>query len=675
MSIQTNLHGRLRNTPLPLSHGLMPLFEAVVNSIESIDELGKAAKNSSIIVDVMRLNQKSMNLNSGSGPKEIIIGFNVTDTGVGFNDENMKSFETLDSEHKVDKGGRGVGRLLWLKAFNKIEISSVFKDGDVFKSREFSFNAANGVSDPVTNPHEASKCKTSVRLEGFEEKYQKASGKTLDSIASSLLEHCLWYFVREGSAPKMVINDGSETIELDHLYEEYMHSSAISEKFKVKNEEFEITHIKFRASSSKSHSISFCASKRLVKEDKLAGKVPGLTGRISDENGDFVYSGYIGSPFLDERVSSERTSFDVEEKTDPLFDKEISWEDIHKAALPIIREHLNDYLTANIEAGKKRVEEFVTKKAPRYRPILSRIPENALIVDPAISNKDLDLVLHKHLSRIEGQMLEEGHTIMSPKTDEKSEEYHARLQNYLNTVADMKKSDLANYVSHRRVVLDLLEVAIQRGDDGKYAREDFIHELIMPMRSDSNEVTLDSCNLWLVDERLAFHDYLASDKTLKSMPITGNEETKEPDLLALNVCDNPILMSEGKKLPLASIVVVEIKRPMRNDAKAGEDKDPIEQALGYLNRIRKGSVKTAGGRLIPNSNDIPGFCYVICDITPSIKDRCDFFDLTITSDNLGYFGFHEKFKSYIEVISFDRLLNAAKERNKAFFDKLGLPSI
>jgi hypothetical protein len=121
-------------------------------------------------------------------------------------------------------------------------------------------------------------------------------------------------------------------------------------------------------------------------------------------------------------------------------------------------------------------------------------------------------------------------------------------------------------------------------------------------------------------------------------------------------------------------VVVEVKRPMRNDAAAGEEKDPIKQALGYLNRIRKGQVSTANGRPIPNSDDIPGYCYVICDLTQSVIDRCEFFDLTITSDHMGYFGFHKKFKAYIEVISFDRLVNMANERNKAFFDKLGLPT-
>ncbi|MDR2221827.1 MAG: hypothetical protein LBE34_03710 [Flavobacteriaceae bacterium] len=127
-------------------------------------------------------------------------------------------------------------------------------------------------------------------------------------------------------------------------------------------------------------------------------------------------------------------------------------------------------------------------------------------------------------------------------------------------------------------------------------------------------------------------------------------------------------------LPLASITIVEIKRPIRNDAKAGEDKDPIEQALGYLKRVREGKVETQNGRLIPNSNDIPVFCYIICDIIDSVKNRCELFNLKVTHDKLGYFGYNENLKNYIEVISFDRLLNRAKDRNKAFFDKLGLPT-
>jgi hypothetical protein len=154
------------------------------------------------------------------------------------------------------------------------------------------------------------------------------------------------------------------------------------------------------------------------------------------------------------------------------------------------------------------------------------------------------------------------------------------------------------------------------------------------------------------------------------MPITGATSTTEPDLVALNVFDNPVVMSETKSPPYASLVVIELKRPMRND-----DSDPVEQALEYLQKIRKGKVKTAEGRPIPNPDEIPGFCYVICDLTPTIMDRCLYrHNLTVTHDHMGYFGYMTNRKAYVEVISFDRLLNGAKERNRAFFEKLGLPA-
>jgi hypothetical protein len=130
----------------------------------------------------------------------------------------------------------------------------------------------------------------------------------------------------------------------------------------------------------------------------------------------------------------------------------------------------------------------------------------------------------------------------------------------------------------------------------------------MPMRQTSNEVMLDSCNLWLVDERLAFHDYLASDKTVNAMPVTDSKSTREPDIVSLNVYDNPVLTSDTPTAPFASLTVVEIKRPMRNDASLGDDKDPVEQCLGYLERIRKGKVTTSAGRPIPNAAQLPGFC-------------------------------------------------------------------
>ncbi|MCY4122239.1 MAG: ATP-binding protein, partial [Acidobacteria bacterium] len=326
------------------------------------------------------------------------------------------------------------------------------------------------------------------------------------------------------------------------------------------------------------------------------------------------------------------------------------------------------------ERARERVSAFVAKQAPRYRPILGRISPDELNIDPDISDQELELTLHRHFADLERDLLHEGHDLLTPRHEETAQAYKLRIAEYLQKVEDIKMSDLVGYVAHRRVVLDLLEAAIKKGPEG-YAREDLIHTLIMPMRANSTKVVLDNCNLWLVDERLAFHNYLASDQTLHSMPITGATSTKEPDLLALNVFDNPILMSETRSAPYASLVVIELKRPMRNDAALGEEKDPVQQALQYLNRIRRGKVQTAEGRPIPNPDDVPGFCYVICDLTPTVKELCVLtHDLTVTSDHMGYFGYRKNMKAYVEVISFDKLLVAAKERNRAFFDRLGLPA-
>lgn len=55
MSLTTNLAGRLRNTPLPRTHALLPLFEAVVNSIHACEnETGSATEGRSITVHILR---------------------------------------------------------------------------------------------------------------------------------------------------------------------------------------------------------------------------------------------------------------------------------------------------------------------------------------------------------------------------------------------------------------------------------------------------------------------------------------------------------------------------------------------------------------------------------------------------------------------------------------------
>ena len=680
MNIETNLRGRLRNTTLPKSKGLLPLFEALINSIHALEEAQIPPEQGLIRVVIERastlFDADTDGRSQGRPATRKIVSFHVIDNGVGFNEANFDSFRTLDTDYKATKGGRGIGRLLWLKAFSRVDVVSRFlNDSEELTQRSFSFTPNGVTDDAVEAAADAAQRETAIHLVGFDPRYRAHSRKTSNAIAKAMVEHCLWYFVRPGGAPRIIVEDQGEEILLDDLFEAHMRSSATPDRIEVKGHRFDLLHVQLRASASAVHSIAYCADDRLVMEEKLAGHIPGLRGPLGDSEDGFVYMCYVSSDLLSDQVRPERNAFEIPTDSGGLFeDTEVGWNDIRSGVISRAAEHLVVHLDQVREHARDRIHDFVSTKAPRYRPILGHLAPNALDIDPEISDNELELTLHREFVGLEEQLLTEGNALMELQSGESADDYSARIESYLQKVEDIKKSDLANYVTHRRVVIDLLAAAIERRPDGRYVREDFIHTLIMPMRTDSTEVLLDNCNLWLVDERLAFHDYLASDTPLSRMPVTGSSSTLEPDLVALNVFDNPILVADSPTPPLASLVVIELKRPMRNDAAEGRERDPIEQAIEYLGRIRQGNVQTAQGRPIPASEDIPGFCYVICDLTPSVVKRCKMHDLTRTSDGMGYFAYKKSYEAYIEVISFGRLVNMAQERNRAFFDKLGLPA-
>ncbi|MDQ7905649.1 hypothetical protein RB614_14110 [Phytohabitans sp. ZYX-F-186] len=678
MALTTSLAGRVRNTSLPKSHSLLPLLEAIVNGLQAIDaRFGSNIGQGRLRVTIERSGQDELDFGpSGPGRSALkpIIGFAVEDNGVGFTPDNMGSFETLDSDYKAEMGCRGVGRLLWLKAFNRISIRSAYKneDGDLC-TRQFRFSVDREV-EHIEPPDGFSDAGTVVHLDGFKDSFQRSAPKTVEAIAREVFEHCIWYFLRPGGAPEVMVVD-DEAVSLNKLMEDFVFSGLPTTTVTVKGKKFDMVNLCLMSSTRNTvPRLYWCAASRVVTEENLTGKIPGLYGRLKDDTStEFTYVCYLSSDYLDAHVRADRTAFDIDERVDgTLLDEDISLEDIRSGVLQEVERILSDPLAAARNEGRARVNEFVSNRAPRYRPVLPRLELLGVTVDPSIKDPDLELLLHRNLQKLEAAAIAEGQAVFAEAGSAPLEDYQERLSRYLDAVKDINQSDLAAYVSRRRVILDILFKIIRTNGQGKYSREDAIHSLLMPMRTDSDEIGSDASNLWIIDERLAFHDYLASDKTLKSIPITGSESTKEPDILSTRLVDTPVLTAEGETLPLPSIVVIEIKRPMRNDA--SEDKDPILQSLDYVKRVRSGGVLTAAGRPIPASQDSPAFCYILADLTPTLVSRCEYANLRRTHDGLGYFGFNEPAKAYIEVTSFDRLINAATERNRAFFDKLGLPS-
>ena len=213
--MESLLQGRLRNTHLPASKAMIPLYEAIVNSIQSIEEDGERTESALSVYEIRItiLREKSLLSGEESREEDPIDGFLIQDNGSGFTESNWTSFKTLDTLYKAKKGCRGIGRLMWLKAFREVEVDSVFAaDRQALMRRRFLFDPVKGV-ELRGAPEETSRPRvTVVSLKGFDRRYADQAHKELRTIAAGVLEHCLWYFVRAEGVPEIRIIDGVDNV-------------------------------------------------------------------------------------------------------------------------------------------------------------------------------------------------------------------------------------------------------------------------------------------------------------------------------------------------------------------------------------------------------------------------------------------------------------------------------
>lgn len=671
----SSLEGRLRNTDLPITKCLFPIFEAVVNSIYAIDDRLKSDSAFAIEDGKIRIILDRANESDLFGGKTELLSITIEDNGIGFNENNYNSFCELDSLYRESLGCKGIGRLLWLKAFDSAEIESSYVEGSEMKHRHFIFTAKgiDGLAVPESTPKEP---KTTIRLTGIKSRFKESLDKiSQEGIAKAIFEHCLWFFIRKGGCPDIRVIDGrNPATNLSEIYDSYMGSdNSETVTFSLGEETFNVLHIKLQRSDKNNNVISYCAGNRIVNDEKIKDVVGLYNSAIQTESESFFYKCFVTAPYLDKHVAPDRFSFLIPDKREADEDElysDIYFSDIRSKVLDAIRQYLAPFLRDAIEAGKEKIQEFVDRQAPYYKPILASLSDEEKVINPNSSDKAIDLLLHQKMMEKEHNLLAEGHDVLEVKDGESDEEYQRRTQTYFDDIQSLKQSDLTRYVIHRKIILELLRDALSRDNDGRYSKEDKIHQIIMPMRTTSDGDEFKDNNLWIIDERLVFHHFLASDKSLSSMPVTDCDSTKRPDILVENIYDNPVVVTEKYNPPFASLRIVEFKRPMRDDMSA--DNDPISQCIDYVKKIRRGNAKTKLGRPLNISETTPAYCYIICDLTKSMRDICQNHDLKDTYDRLGYFGYHSGFSIYFEVISFDQLLNSASERNASFFDKLGI---
>ncbi|WP_149114755.1 ATP-binding protein [Limnoglobus roseus] len=123
MSFGVSFDGRLRKVRPAKTKSINALFEAVANSFDSTEQLGKAGN---ITVRILKRNPKLFAIDA-KAQRVKLDGYESEDNGVGFNDKNLKHFKTADTTNKP--GGLGVGRFTWLHVFEYADIESTYKSG------------------------------------------------------------------------------------------------------------------------------------------------------------------------------------------------------------------------------------------------------------------------------------------------------------------------------------------------------------------------------------------------------------------------------------------------------------------------------------------------------------------------------------------------------------------
>lgn len=149
--------------------------------------------------------------------------------------------------------------------------------------------------------------------------------------------------------------DDNDSVRLQD-YLEGLERSEASSSIVIKGQKFDMLNLRLKTSArNATPRLHWCAANRVVKDESIAGKVPGLYGRLKDGSSDeFTYVCYLTSDFLDEHVRSDRTDFDLPERLfgEALID-EPSLDDIKKGVFEEIALNLAE--VNQIERGQQQL--------------------------------------------------------------------------------------------------------------------------------------------------------------------------------------------------------------------------------------------------------------------------------------------------------------------------------
>lgn len=669
-TISTNVEGIISS--LDVQDFMLPLYEMLVNSIQAIEEKGICDSGDINII----INREKNGARGFAEPIESII---IRDNGAGFTNENYNSFLCAYSPKKINIGGKGVGRFTALAVFDSLSIQSIYLDNaNKLRKRSFILKREDGLIADYTDEEAANEESTGsvITLFNINQAFrQETTTLTLDKIKDDLLHHCLLYYIN-GSKINITVSEGNTTLNLREYYDG---DSVVNshETYRLNQEEYYIYAIK---NTKRSENIcSLCANNRVVKNKRVTTFLPIFGKPITNEVETYHLSIFVVSSHLDRIVNHSRTDFKFPKNIEKDYNEPnsvsslvITEDDVYNIVINFLHDKYNTSIKKWQDEQKNRIEQFINSDDGlefRHITVSDSILNN--LKGNATENDILKVLTETKIKR--SSALRQKKDKLFKKNYSNDESYCTLMNEVLSLTDEESKSQLAQYVSHRNVIIRLMENMLAQHPNTssrEYALESALHNIIYTMGGNHNTMSYDEHNLWLLDDRLAYHRYIYSDtKCRRHAPIADiTNSLKEPDIALYDI---PFCYAEREEYgDIKNIVLFEFKRPGRTV----NISDYLKQREEQIEAVSEEDIKDANGRHHRINGDTPVFFYYICDEPTYVNLKrklikghgyleSPFNTLYSTTTNI-----------HSEIITYNTILKNAKRRNRILFSKLGLPT-
>jgi hypothetical protein len=478
--------------------------EALTNSIH--------AGGRFISVD-LHFSERQQELSPGSEERRVLEQITISDDGEGFTTENLNFFEEICTSHKDNIGGKGVGRLAFLKYAQKVEIRS-----------QFSTQLIEFIYTPDFKPEEVKKSpksgslNTSITLSDLKERINTQVAKLVNSICDDLR---LLLFLKHQSGHSITLkftHNSKQPFDDVHVFSGEHIKAELTRGFEFQDEKFNC--YLFRDEPPKKGIVAMLCADELCIEEYVISKRFDICQHLI----------FVTSDYFNKRSNIERQRLELP-KTDD--DVDIVSPISREKLMPRIHE---ECLMMIDESAKGDIEQFKSDNIEKLKKYYPFIKIDSMYANAALL--DADEVVKTYRAQ------------QARKEDQVVEALESGKPVSWDDVSHLASEDLARYIVHRALVIDSL------ANMPPESAEDAIHNAILPKRSDGSEIREN--NVWLVDDKFLSYSSIYSDLALASIiqEVGNSVESKQqrrPDVAAF-------FSKDSENYP-NKLVIIEFKKP------------------------------------------------------------------------------------------------------------------